>query len=81
MKEYDDLHYLQHIMKASMRINTYIKYLTKTNFEIDFKTQDAVMRQLEIIGEVTKRISPQMRTAFCIFTEGVTPPILSIKYF
>ncbi|WOK09760.1 DUF86 domain-containing protein [Imperialibacter roseus] len=34
------------------------------SFDEDFLTQDAIVRQLEIIGEATKRISKEYRSKF-----------------
>jgi uncharacterized protein with HEPN domain len=61
MKTPDDPLFLSHILKAAHRIADYINGMSRDDFEEDFKTQDAVIRQLEIIGEATKRISPDFR--------------------
>lgn len=47
--------YLQDILKAIKRIENYTKE-GKDSFFQDTKTQDAVTRNFEIIGEVVKRI-------------------------
>lgn len=47
--------YLQDILKAIIRIEDYTKD-GKDRFFQDNKTQDAVVRNFEIIGEVVKRI-------------------------
>ena len=57
----DDRIYLEHILQSIDRILSYISDKTRIDFEEDFKTQDAVVRQLEIIGEATKRISMDFR--------------------
>ena len=38
--------------------------MDKTAFENDLKTQSAVIRQLEIIGEATKRLSDKLRETY-----------------
>jgi uncharacterized protein with HEPN domain len=58
----DDRVYLLHIRDA---INQIFEYVTggKAQFLEDRKTQDAVARNLEIIGEAVKRLSPTLRIA------------------
>lgn len=57
--------YVQHILDAIAAIEQYTKRLTRTAFiRADHKmTQDAVIRELSIIGEATKRLSKVMRGA------------------
>lgn len=64
MKDRDDALHIGHILKAARRVITYTKDISRDAFEQDFKTQDAVIRQLEIIGEATKRIGSELRTAY-----------------
>jgi uncharacterized protein with HEPN domain len=58
----DDLLYLRHICEAIDRIRTYTT-AGRDLFRSDLKTQDAVVRNLQIIGEASKKISPETRTA------------------
>jgi uncharacterized protein with HEPN domain len=51
------LDYLQHIRDAILRIGRYVKCLDEPRFFTDDKTQDAVIRNLEIIGEASNKIS------------------------
>jgi uncharacterized protein with HEPN domain len=53
--------YLRHILDAISKIESYLMGLDETAFRADARTQDAVVRQLEIIGEATKRISDNTR--------------------
>lgn len=53
MSKRSDKELLQDISEASKRIQTYISGITYTTFLNDKKTQDAVIRNLEIIGEAT----------------------------
>jgi uncharacterized protein with HEPN domain len=57
--------YIQHILDAITAIEQYTKRLTLTAFvRADHKmAQDAVIRELSIIGEATKRLSKRMRNA------------------
>lgn len=49
------------IAEAIRRINAYIKGFTYSKFLGDTKTQDAVARNLEIIGEAARNISAEFR--------------------
>jgi len=57
----DDLFYIENILQSINRIKLYISGKDYTAFVDDFIIQDAVVRQLEIIGEATKRISKDFR--------------------
>ena len=61
MPERRDLDYLKDIQIAIERVITYISGMTFEQFDVDTKTQDAVVRNLEIIGEATKNLSPEFR--------------------
>lgn len=52
---------LHDILEAAGRIQTYVTGLSYPEFLTDLKTQDAVVRNLEIIGEAAKRLSPAVR--------------------
>ena len=56
----DDRVYLAHIRDAIARI---LKYTSegKVHFDQDERTQDAVVRNLEIIGEAVKNVSNELR--------------------
>lgn len=49
--------YIEHILNSINSIQEYISGLSLEIFLEDRKTQDAVVRQFEIIGEASKRIS------------------------
>jgi uncharacterized protein with HEPN domain len=57
----DDKIYIEHILQSIDRIEFYLIGKDHESFSNDFMVQDAVVRQLEIIGEVTKRISKDLR--------------------
>ena len=48
--------FLGHILEAISRIGSYTLDLDQGSFEADAKTQDAVIRNLEIIGEACNNI-------------------------
>ncbi|HOU14342.1 MAG TPA: DUF86 domain-containing protein [Anaerolineae bacterium] len=64
MSKRSDKELLQDISEASKRIQTYISGITYTTFLDDKKTQDAVIRNLEIIGEATKNLSTNLRSTY-----------------
>ena len=49
--------YVEHILEAISKIETFVKDLTKVEFDNNVMIQDAVIRNFEIIGEATKKIS------------------------
>lgn len=53
--------YFADILKAIKNIEMYTDGMTFKNFRSDPKTIDAVVRNLEIIGEATKRIPDNVR--------------------
>jgi uncharacterized protein with HEPN domain len=61
MSERKDSDFLADILEAAERILSYTTDLDYDDFLGDTKTQDAVIRNLEIIGEAVKRISPALR--------------------
>ena len=58
----DDSIYIDHIINSINRILDYISGKDREAFEADLVTQDAVVRQLEVIGEATKRVSKELRS-------------------
>jgi uncharacterized protein with HEPN domain len=57
----DEAVYLQHVLDAITKIETYLQDVDRTAFLGQSLVQDGVIRQLEIIGEAVKRISPETR--------------------
>lgn len=53
------LNYLEHILTAITRINHYIENLNKDMFLQNEMIQDAVIRNIEIIGEASRNIERQ----------------------
>lgn len=57
----DDLVYLKHILDAISRIEEYTLNIGYDDFMENHLVQDGVIRQIEIIGEATKRVSEETR--------------------
>ena len=55
--------YLRHILDAIIKIESYISVGSEV-FLSDSHWQDAVIRQLEIIGEANKRLSQEVRSRY-----------------
>jgi uncharacterized protein with HEPN domain len=60
---HDDGVYLQHIRDAASRIKQYVEGIDENGFKKNLLIQDGVIRQIEIIGEAAKRLSPTLRTS------------------
>jgi uncharacterized protein with HEPN domain len=56
-----DLSYLTDILQAARLIEIFIQGVDKQEFYQDLMRQSAVIRQIEIIGEATKRLSDIFR--------------------
>lgn len=48
--------YLGHILLAMERVETYVKHLDETGFMNNAMVQDAVIRNIEIVGEASNNI-------------------------
>jgi len=57
-----DTAYLRHVLDAILRVESYLQGQDEDAFLADSRTQDAVVRQLEIIGEATKKVSTGLRS-------------------
>ena len=63
MARRDDAALARDIAEALQRIHAYAANLTYAEFLDDTKTQDAIVRNLEIIGEAAKKLSSEFREA------------------
>lgn len=59
----DPLVFLDDILEACRKIESYRTNLTFDDFKADEKTIDAVARNLEIVGEATKKLPNELRAA------------------
>jgi len=64
MSERMDRDFLSDIREAIRRIEDYAEGMTYEAFLTDTKTQDAIIRNLEIIGEATKKLSEGLRAKY-----------------
>ncbi len=64
MSKRSDREFVSDILEAIRRIQAYTAEMTFEEFLQDTKTQDAVVRNLEIIGEATKRLSAEVRERY-----------------
>ena len=60
----DDSIYLQHILDAIAKVQIYLLAVDEVSFFTDSLVQDGVIRQIEIIGEATKRLSGEVRAQY-----------------
>lgn len=61
MKKKDDTVYLKHILDAISLIEEYTNGMTYDDFIDNHLVQDGVIRQIQIIGEATKRLSNSLK--------------------
>jgi len=64
MSKRRDSDLLSDIREAARRLMAYTAGMTFEAFMVDNKTQDAVMRNLEIIGEATNNLSATLREKY-----------------
>ena len=57
----EDTVYLKHILESIRKIENYVKGLEKGEFMKNSLVQDAVIRNLEIIGEAAKNVSEDFK--------------------
>jgi uncharacterized protein with HEPN domain len=60
----DESVYIQHISDAIDRIEEYTNGIDENTFQHNHLIQDGVIRQIEIIGEATKRLPTDLRNKF-----------------
>jgi uncharacterized protein with HEPN domain len=58
----DDTVYLHHILDAITKAQSYLADVDEESFLSNSLIQDGVIRQIEIIGEATKRLSSEVRS-------------------
>lgn len=60
---HDDTVYLHHMVDAISTIGRYLDGVDAEEFQADTMLQDAVIRQIQIIGEAAKRVQAETRDA------------------
>jgi uncharacterized protein with HEPN domain len=61
MSRRSDIDLLQDLIEAAGRIMQYCAELDRPSFDQDTKTQDAVLRNIEILGEAAKSLSDRIK--------------------
>ena len=56
--------FLEDVLEAVSKIRRYTAGLSKEVFSGDEKTLDAVVRNLEVIGEAIKKVPPEVRSKY-----------------
>ena len=73
MSERNWLLFIEDILESNKKIQNYLKELTIEEFKKDDKTIDAIVRNLEIIGEATKNIPEEIKNKHPdIYWKGMT---------
>ncbi len=60
----DDLVYVEHVLRCIEKVQGYTKTLTAQDFNENELIQDAVIRNIEIIGEAAKKISKNFKSQY-----------------
>ena len=53
--------YLEDIEQACKKVQRFVAGLDQASFVADERTHDAVLRNLEVLGEAAKRVPPEIR--------------------
>ena len=59
-----DLLYIDHILESLEKIESFTRDLTKKEFSKNDLVQDAVIRNFEIIGEASKKVSKDLKQTY-----------------
>lgn len=59
--EKDNLAYLRLILDTIKKIQSYLAHMSRSDFFSDDKTQSAVIMQIQIIGELSKRVPEEIK--------------------
>jgi uncharacterized protein with HEPN domain len=59
-----DVVLIRHMLDAVDRIEAYVSGVNEAAFREDPEKQDAVLRQLQVLGEAARRVSPALREAY-----------------
>jgi uncharacterized protein with HEPN domain len=60
----DESVYLQHVLDAIEKVEAYLQGIDEATFYEQSMIQDAVIRQIQIIGEAVKRLSDELREKY-----------------
>ena len=60
----DERVFLRHILDCIQRVETYLQGVDQAAFRKNTLIQDAVIRQMEVIGEASKRLPQTLRSQY-----------------
>jgi uncharacterized protein with HEPN domain len=60
----DETVYLRHMLDAIAKVETYLQGVDEETFRQNTLIQDGVIREIEIIGEATRRLSDETRSRY-----------------
>jgi uncharacterized protein with HEPN domain len=60
----DDLAYIDHILDCIRKINEFSSGLSLKDFKTNELAQDAIIRNIEVIGEASKKISKDTKQTY-----------------
>ena len=64
MKRRDDAVYLQYMIDAIDRVAFYVSGRSRTDLDPDLLLQDGIVRQIQILGEACRSVSPELRNRY-----------------
>jgi uncharacterized protein with HEPN domain len=64
MSKRKEMDYIKDMLEAAGKAAIYCKDLNYEEFSNDIKTQDAVIRNIEILGEAAKKVSKNIRDIY-----------------
>lgn len=73
MSERTEIEFVNDILEAVRRISRYLGGLSYDDFRKDTKTQNAVIRNIEVIGEAAKGVTEEWRLASILISYGRWP--------
>lgn len=60
----DDSVYLKHVLAACLKIEKFVQGVDRSGFLTDEELQSAVLYQIQIVGEASKRLSEELKTKY-----------------
>ena len=61
MSKHDDSVYIKHILEAANKVTQLVNRGGRELFESDFAISDAIVRELLVLGEAARNLSPEYR--------------------
>ena len=66
----DQTAYLRLMLDAFGKIHSFIGDMSYDNFFVDSKTQSAVIMQLQVVGELVKKVDENIKEKISVFNLG-----------